>query len=72
MVEINVGIKIKTYLDEQGISQAHLSRKTGIDPVKLNLSLNGKRTLGYEEYELICGVLGVNTDKFLTPKKLNH
>lgn len=65
---MSVGLKIKMYLAENGITQTYLSKKTGINSVKLNLSLNGKRTLGYDEYELICGVLGVNTDKFLTPK----
>lgn len=65
---MNVGIKIKNYLDGNGISQAHISRRTGIAKPKLNLALNGKRTLPYEEYEIICGVLGVNTDYFLKPR----
>lgn len=65
---MTVGLKIKKYLDNNGISQAHLSRETGIDSVKLNLGLNGKRRLTFDEYALICGVLGVNTDKFLKPR----
>ena len=57
--------KIKNYLNENGISQTWLSNKTGIPMPKLNLSLNGNRKIPLEEYELICGALNVNTDKFL-------
>lgn len=64
-----VGTKIKAYLDERGITQAHISRETGIPLPKLNLSLNGKRRLEFEEYELICGAIDVSTAMFLEPKK---
>jgi transcriptional regulator with XRE-family HTH domain len=63
-----VGLKIKTYLIENGITQTFVSRKTGIPLAKLNLSLNGNRPLGFEEYERICGALAVRTDRFLKPK----
>lgn len=65
---MEVGNKIKEYLEENGISQAFLNRVTKIDTVKLNLSLNGKRKLTFEEYSLICGALKVNTDFFLKPR----
>lgn len=64
-----VGLKIKSYLDENGISQTHISNITRIPLPKLNLALNGKRRLTFEEYELICGAINVGTDKFLEPKK---
>lgn len=60
--------KIKQYLNDIGVSQSFISKKTGIDPVKLNLSLNSKRKLTFDEYELICWALEVSTDRFLTPK----
>lgn len=63
-----VGQKIKAYLEENGIKQTFLANKAGIDRQKLNMSLNGNRYLPYDEYELICGALNVNTDKFLTPR----
>lgn len=63
-----VGQKIKSYLRDNGISQTHISNKTNIPMPKLNLALNGNRKMTFTEYELICGVLGVNTDKFLQPK----
>ena len=65
-----MGLKIKKFLEDNGISQIFLSRKTGIPPVKLNLALNGNRRLTFEEYCLICGALDVNTDKFIQPRKM--
>lgn len=61
-------LDIKKYLENNGITQAFLSRKTGIPAPKLNLALNGERKLTIEEYSLICGVLGVNTDFFVKPR----
>ena len=63
-----VGLKIKKYLDDNGITQTHISSKTEIPLSKLNLSLNGNRRMTFTECELICGALGVNTDRFLQPK----
>ena len=65
---MEVGKRIKRYLEDKGISQAHISRETGIDTVKLNLGLNGNRRFTFDEYALICGVLSVNTDFFLKPR----
>ncbi len=64
-----VGNKIKSYLDESGITQKYLSEKAKIELPKLHLALNGKRKMTFEEYENICWALGVNVDRFLTPKK---
>lgn len=63
-----VGKKIKSYLENNGITQTFVANKTGIPVQKLNLSLNGNRRLDFDEYELICGALSVGTDKFLEPK----
>lgn len=63
-----VGEHIHNFLLETGRTQSWLSSKTNISPVKLNLSLHGKRRLTFEEYARICGALGVNTDKFIIPK----
>lgn len=59
---------IKRYLEENGITQAFLSRSTGIEAPKLNMSLNGFRKLSLDEYALICGVLKVDTNFFLKPR----
>lgn len=65
---MEVGLKIKKYLEENGISQTFLSKKTGIELPKLNLALNGNRRFTFLEYEMVCWALGVNTDKFLKPR----
>lgn len=66
---MEVGKKIKAYLIQFGISQTWLSIETAIPLPKLNLALAGKRRMKFEEYELICGALGVGADKFLEPRK---
>ena len=65
---MDVGMKIKGYLESIGVSQAFLSTKSGIPPAKLNLALNGKRRLSLPEYESICWALGVGVDTFMEPK----
>lgn len=65
---MQTNLEIKKYLIDNGITQAFLSKKTGIEPSKLSLSLQGERRLNLDEYAVICGVLGVNTDKFLHPR----
>lgn len=69
---MEVGLKIKNYLDRNGITQAFISRETGIELPKLNLALNGKRRFTFDEYSIICGVLKLNTDYFLKPRLPNE
>lgn len=64
---MKTGREIKAYLEENGISQTFLSKKTGIELPKLNLALNGNRRLTFDEYEIICWALNIDTDKFLRP-----
>lgn len=65
---MDIGVMIKRYLEENGITQVFLSRKTGIESPKLNLALNGGRRLSLDEYAVICGVLKVDTNFFLKPR----
>lgn len=65
---MDVGTKIKDYLESKGISQAFLSSKSGIPPAKLNLALNNKRRLSLPEYESICWALGVGVETFMEPR----
>ena len=48
------GIKIKTYLDDNGIRYTHVSEKTGIPMDILSLLLSGKRSVEATEYFAIC------------------
>jgi DNA-binding Xre family transcriptional regulator len=66
---MGVGLKIKSFLEENNIQQRSLSVKSHITTSKLNLALNEKRRMTFDEYEVICYCLNVNTDKFLEPKK---
>lgn len=68
---MSVGERVKNYLLDSGRSQKWLSARTGIPAVKLSLSLCGKRKLTFEEYELICGALDVDTNKFIVPRVNN-
>lgn len=69
LVESGPESEIKKYLEKNGISQTFISKKTEISLPKLNLALNGKRRLTFNEYCLICGALGVSTSHFLKPRK---
>jgi hypothetical protein len=55
-------------MNDNDIPQTWVSLETKIPLPKLNLALNGKRKLTFEEYEFICGVLKIGVDKFLVPK----
>ena len=65
---MEVCAKINKYLKENKISQIALCEKTNISPAKLNLSLNEKRKLTFEEYQTICWALGVGVDRFMEPR----
>lgn len=68
---MDVGEKIRVYLEERNISQIDLCTKTNIAPAKMNLSLNKKRRFSFAEYQAICWALGVGVDAFLEPKPLD-
>ena len=65
---MDVGAKIRQFIDDRSISQIWLSEKTKIPPSKLNLSLSGKRKMTFLEYQVICWALGVGVDEFMEPK----
>lgn len=60
--------QIKEYLRQNGISQVHIANTIGMAEPILSMTLNEKRKLTLDEYALICGALGVNTDRFLKPR----
>lgn len=65
---MSISKKMKLYLIEHEISQKSISELTGIAPAKLNLSLNDKRKMSFDEFELILGAIGETADKFLVPR----
>lgn len=64
VVSLLFGIKIKTYLDDNGIRYTHVSQKTGIPMDILSLLLSGKRKVEAAEYFAICNALNVPLTKF--------
>lgn len=59
-----IGIKVKEYLDENGIKYSFLSEKIGMPMNMLSPLLNGKRKMSAEEYFSICSALNVPVSKF--------
>jgi transcriptional regulator with XRE-family HTH domain len=59
-----IGLKVKKYLDENGIKYSYLSEKAGIPMNLLSPTLNGKRKMSVEEYFRICEVLGLPAETF--------
>ena len=62
--------RIKEYMEARGISQAFVSRETGISTVKLNLALNGNRRLSLADMWGIDGVSGLFFNAKASNKKL--
>lgn len=59
-----VGTKIKTYLEENGITQTFLANKAGISIPRVHLLLNGKGRMEVTEYFAICDALKLPYDTF--------
>jgi transcriptional regulator with XRE-family HTH domain len=66
----SVGLKIKEYMEKKGINQSEIADMVGIPRPKLNKMLNGEQKISLDDYELICGALGVGVEEFLTPKRI--
>lgn len=64
---MEVAEKIRVFLQKHGIEAACLSQKTGISVQKLELILQGKRRLNFEDYAAICRALRVDMSTFLEP-----
>lgn len=56
---------VRAYLDDNGIKQTVLARKTGIRMVTLNAILNGKRTMYADDLRAICNALRVSPEVFI-------
>lgn len=56
--------KIKQYLLDNGISQTHVARESGISLPAMSAILSGNRRLTAEEYVAICNALRVSVSTF--------
>lgn len=68
---MNLYSAIISYLEDNGITQAHLAERTGITTNAINLSLNGKRKLTADEYIKICDALKVPYDFFVEKSNIS-
>lgn len=59
-----VGLKIKKYLDDNGIKYSFISDKTEIPMNILSPLLNDKKKMSAEQYFAICKAIGVSADLF--------
>ena len=59
-----VGLKIKKYMDENGIKYSFVADKIGMPMNIFSPKINGKKKLTAEEYLSICEALGVDASFF--------
>ena len=65
-----VGLRIKKFLDANGIKYSFVSEKTGVPMNILSPLLNGKKKMSAEQYFLICGAIGVDANTFATEEQV--
>lgn len=65
-----LGLRIKAYLDNNGIKYSYVSEKTGIPMNVLSPMLNEKREIKATEYFSICTVLNVPLEMFSQMKEV--
>ena len=65
-----LGLKIKRYLDDNGIKYSYVAEKTGIPMNILSPMLNEKRDIKATEYFSICSVLKVPLETFTEEKSV--
>lgn len=57
--------KIKKYMEENGVKQNYLSKKSGIPENTLSMILNGKRKLYADEMVLIIDALNATPNEII-------
>lgn len=66
---MSISSKLREYIKENNISKEDISKLTGISLDDLDLSLNDKRNLSFEEFEKILIVIEEGADKFIDMKE---
>ena len=57
--------KVRAYMDEHGIKQTTIAKKTGISLATFNAMLNGKRVMYADDLRAVCFALNVAPEKFI-------
>ena len=66
-MSVSVNEQLKSYLEERGIKQIALSRKTHINPDAISRILRNERKITAEEFLEICYVLELDPNDFIIP-----
>ena len=62
-----VGLRIKRYHKENGISQRWLANRIGAAPETVGAILSGRHKCRFDTYVKICAALGVPLNRFAPP-----
>lgn len=63
---MGLNLQIKEIIEDRGIKQSYISKKTGLSTDIVSRILNGTRKMTGEELLLICDLLDID------PRKLRH
>ena len=61
----SIGIRLKSYLDQNGIKYSFVAEKANIAPPAMSLILAGTRDIKVLDYYRICKALQVPLEKFI-------
>lgn len=62
--------KVRSYIDEKGLKQIAVAKKSGISKTTFNAIMNGKRTLYADDLRSICLALNVSPETFIETKNI--
>lgn len=68
---MTVQSRISEYIDRMGITQASISKKTGIKPDRLSVIMTNKSKMRADEFELICRALEKSPNDFMALEEVN-
>ncbi len=63
--------KVRSYIDEKGLKQIAVAKKSGISNTTFNAIMNGKRTLYADDLRSICLALNVSPETFIETKNIS-
>lgn len=61
---MNINERLNTYVNENGIKQAYIAKKTGLSTDTISKILNGNRRILANEFLQICSVLNIDPNIF--------
>ncbi|MCD8087565.1 MAG: helix-turn-helix transcriptional regulator [Oscillospiraceae bacterium] len=62
---MSIAENIRVYLEENGIMQLPIARKSGMKPDAFSNAMKGKRKIAVDEYIRICAALNQPLERFV-------